>query len=202
MRIILVYHDPGLSEGLKIMRELALTISQQVKLKVLTYSIKEIEKKVADIEEDDQVFILIPFRGGHITQIVNYILKKGVTRVYRIPLDFIARRILEKIRDCKTATLIFRKAKRYVEEQEEDINFIKSFLENYLNVKVKLATSCKDQACEGCIIVASFLPSRLTLEALDSGNEVRVSYLLEVLRDDIIAWIKSYSERFNDLQTS
>ena len=202
LRFILVFHDPGLSEGLKLVEDMVLKLSQQVEFKVLAYPISDIERGVAGIEEGDVVFALLPFRGGHLVQVTDYALKKGALGVYKIPLDLIAKRVVERLEGCKSTTLLYWKAKRFIGEQEEDLMFIASTVERSLGVEVKLATSCEDSVCDGCLVVTSLLPGRLTLEASRSGGEVRIPYLLEILGDDIVAWIKDYAERLYNLQAS
>ncbi len=202
MRIIVVFHDPGSSEGLKMIEDLISKVAQDVRFEILAYPISYIEKGVADIKNGDLVFALLPFRGGHLIQVVEYAFIRGAFGVYRIPLDLIAKRILERLKGCTSVTLLYWRAKRFVEEQEEDLRFIASVIEEGLGGKVRFATGCEDHLCSGCLVVTSLLPGRLTLEVLRSGGDVRVPFLLEVLRDDIVAWIKGYTERFYDLQTS
>ena len=200
LRFILVFHDPGLSEGLKLVEDLVSRLSQQVRFKIIAYPISDVERGVAGIEEGDVVFALLPFRGGHLVQVTDYALGRGALGVYKIPLDLIARRVVERLYDCTSVTLLYWRAKRFVEEQEEDLKFIASTIKRGLGVEVRLASSCEDRVCDGCLVVTSLLPGRLTLEALRSGGEVRVPYLLEILGDDIVAWIKDYAERLYDLQ--
>jgi hypothetical protein len=202
LRFILVFHDPGLSEGLKLVEDLVSRLSQQVRFKIIAYPISDVERGVAGIEEGDVVFALLPFRGGHLVQVTDYALGRRALGVYKIPLDLIARRVVERLEGCRSATLLYWRAKRFVEEQEEDLKFIASTIKRSLGVEVRLASSCEDRVCDGCLVVTSLLPGRLTLEALRSGGEVRIPYLLEILGDDVVAWIKGYAERLYDLQAS
>lgn len=199
MRLILVFHDPGLTEGLKMIEDLVSRLAHQGKFEVIAYPISDIEREVASIGEGDLVFSLLPFRGGHLMQVIEYASKRGALEVYKLPLHLIARRVVEKLEGCRSVTILYWKAKRFIEEQEEDLRFIASTVEKSLGGEVKLATRCEDRICDGCVVVTSLLPGRLTVEALKSGGEVRVPFLLEILRDDIVAWIKGYAERLHNL---
>jgi len=199
LRIVLVYHDPGLNEGFKLIDGLASKIEMLTRLKVSSYPISSIEEETADIGDGDVVFALLPFRGGHLAQVREYATKRGALLAGKIPLDIIARRVAEKLLGCRSVTILYWKAKRFIEEQEEDLRSLVSYIRDATGVEVELKTSCSG-GCSGCIVVSSFLPGRLTLEALESGGDVRVPYLFELVEEDIVAWVNRYLMRLDYLK--
>ncbi|MEM4559130.1 MAG: hypothetical protein QW208_04195 [Acidilobaceae archaeon] len=201
MRVILIYHDPGLSEGFKLIDDLREDLARELNLEIVAYPISSIEDMSADIRSGDLVFSLIPFRGGHYAQIIEYTSSRGARLAGKIPTDIIAKSLVDYLRGCSKVTVLYWKAKRYIEEQLEDLNSICRFIENYLNVKVAISTGCSEY-CDGCIVVSSLLPGRLTVEALGSGYDVRVPYLLATIRDLVVGWIKGYIVGFYNLKTS
>ncbi|MDM7274929.1 MAG: hypothetical protein P3X22_002230 [Thermoprotei archaeon] len=188
--IVLIYHDPGLSEGHTMMVRMAEKLRSKLGVDVRAYPISSIEEGSAMVRQGDIVFALLPFRGGHLSTVEEYVNEAKALMAGKIPLEIIAKNVVRRLEGCEKVTVLYWKAKRRVEDQLEDLNFITSRIRELLgNVEVRLALSCNSN-CEGCVVVASLLPGRLTVEASSKGLDVRVPYLLALIEDDIISWIE------------
>ena len=201
MKIILVYHDPGLNEGYKIIEDLVLDVRKAANLDVLACPISTIEAGGLCVDEGDLVFALLPFRGGHLEQVRRYTVERGGVFAGKIPLELIAEQVLRSLQGCSTVVILYWRAKRFVEEQEEDLRYLGKIIEENLAAKVFYKTSCDEECYGKCVVVTSLLPGRLTIEASRYGD-VRIPYLMVTLRDVIVSWIQDYVMRFNYLKTS
>ncbi len=178
-RLIVVYHDPGREEGHGIARSLAAEAGEVLGVKWQAVPISVVEEGRQDFRRGDTVAALLPFRGGHWATVREAALEAG-SRAYRIPVEVAAWGAAEALRGagCSEVVVLYWPAKRFVEEQREDLERLKSLLASATGARVGEAR-VGELRCGECTVATSMLPGRLTgfIERECKGRGV--GYLLE-----------------------
>ena len=190
-RVFLVFHDPGDLRGFDIVHGLASAIAKETGLDVRAVPISSIEDGTSGISAGDLVFALLPFRGGHLAQVIEHCKARDAVFAGKIPLSVIVEGLSNRLRGCSRVVMLYWRAKRLVEEQGSDIRSLCEEVKARTGASiVKAVTGCNGE-CEAadCIAVLSVLPGRLTRAASKYGSKLRVGYLMEAILEDVKSWI-------------
>ena len=184
--LVIVYHDTKDEEGKHFMEEEIKKRLDNIKLVPIS------ELNNLSFKKGEKVVSLIPFRGGHNRSICEASSKYGV-KCLKVPIGLIAESIKQEVkrRECKSVCLMYHRAKRFVEEQEEDIKYIVNSIARPTNARVSL--ECND--CYDCIFSLTMLKGELSKKASEKGakcgHSIVIEDLFSIAKDDIIEWIES-----------
>ncbi|MCE4607752.1 MAG: hypothetical protein F7B61_02175 [Caldisphaeraceae archaeon] len=184
--LVIVYHDTKDEEGKRFMEEEVKKRLGNIKLVPIS------ELSNLSFKKGEKVVSLIPFRGGHNRSICEASSRYRV-KCLKVPIELIAESIKQEVkrRRCKSVCLMYRRAKRFAEEQEEDIKYIVDSIARSTNAKVSL----KCNSCYDCIFSLTMLKGELSKKALEKGagcgHSTVIEDLFPIAKDGIIGWIES-----------
>ncbi|MGC8566116.1 MAG: hypothetical protein ACP5I6_00965 [Caldisphaera sp.] len=190
MSIIIIYHD---TENYENYKELEEDIKNNLNNAILI-PISEIDK--IKLNHDDKVISLIPLRGGH-NKSIEQISKKYNIILYKLPIELILKGIISNLRSnkCDELCIVYWKAKRLVNEQEEDLNYLIENIKNNLKIS-NVSLDCNK--CYKCVIALTMLKGKLSENALkmkEKCNSFVIEDLYSISKSDIINWIKNVSRQ-------
>ncbi len=185
--ILLAYHEPGYPIGHSLVSDLSKEVESIAGIRPLAMTLSNLNPYKGDI-----VFALLPARGGHYHVIEERCKEKGARLVGPIPPQVSARSIARLAHRCRRLTIIYREARRFRDEQVEDVLEIKSILERAYGFTVNLAPYEYSKALrEGCGVVLTLMPSKIT----EKFNNIIINGLLPGARRDLALWIASSLQR-------
>lgn len=192
--LAIVYHDPGDELGHEMVRGLARKLATISGVEVRALPMSFVEETEKPFNEGELVYSLIPFRGGHLATVIEKAGKSGAKYIGKIPLEAIAEGLVEALKGCREASLLYWKAKRFVEEQREDLEFLARSVRERLGINVNLETDATKAS--GCIAVLTLLPGRVTRKALDTHghDKVRMPYLFKAIEEEIVKHVSGILE--------
>ncbi len=190
--LFIVYHDPGVKLGESLVEILALELKAiyRGKLGIKPIRISVLEEGENPFGEDDYIFGLLPFRGGHLHLVETMAKESGSTFLGKIPNEVIVEGIYKEVSQCNEVSILYWPAKRFVEAQREDLNYIceglrKMGFDGGINLY-----PIYEEVYRGCIVVTSVFPGRLTLRAREAGARVAVPYLFCAIKEPLIRWLE------------
>ena len=195
-RLIVVYHDPGREEGHALARSLAREAAEALGVEWQAIPISVVEEGRQDFRKGDVVAALLPFRGGHWATVREAAVEAG-SLAYRIPVEVAAWGAAEALKrlSCSDVVVLYWPAKRFVEEQREDLERLKKLLASATGASVGEAR-VGELRCGGCTVATSMLPGRLTgfIERECGGRGI--GYLLEPpeARAAVKAWLAGVAQ--------
>ena len=192
--LAIVYHDPGDESGHEMVRELARKVEEVSGVRVRALPMSFVEETEKPFNRGELVYSLIPFRGGHLATIIEKTRESGALYIGKIPLEIISMSLVKSLKGCEKDTLLYWKAKRFVNEQREDLgSLVKSIKEN-LGVDVDLETDVAKAS--GCIAVLTLLPGRVTRKALElhGHSSVKIPFLFRAIEEEIVKHVTGVLE--------
>ena len=142
----------------------------------------------------EKILVLLPCRGGHWRRLLNRIV---VGRVVRLPPTVIATILARsaRARGVKRLVLCYLKARRFREEQEEDIRAIITALEGFGIEAVALGLDSMEPSkktilsLEGSAMAPlAIFPGKLAKTCYSASNGVPVGPLLVEGFDIVLEW--------------
>ncbi len=194
-RLVLVYHDPGDPRGVDMMEAMASRLSKRLGLEAVAVPMSDVEEGRHGFRKGDLVVALLPARGGHLATVLEEAEKSGARAVGPIPASVLAEGLSRALEGCREILMVYWPAKRFREEQEEDLRAIASSLENSLDAKVALVPR-EEFRCGECMASTTLLPGRVTKRIEGCGATRAVGYLLEASESLIEEWIAGLAEKF------
>ncbi len=184
--VYLVYHDPGSPKGLDMIKMMINIVGEASATRIHAIPISNVERSNAPFNKDSMVYALFAFRGGHLATILDRVRASGACYLGKPSIKLIARGLSRCLYNCDSILVFYWKAKRFVEEQVQDVMELASLLSNMTKAKVRISPNMKNNGGEDCIIVTSFMPGRLTDRALTIyGSRVVIPYLLSCVMNDV-----------------
>ena len=181
--ILLAYHEPGYSTGHSLVSSLSRNVESITGIRPLAVTLSGLNPRRGDI-----VFALLPARGGHYHTIEEKCHRRGARLVGPIPPKISAKSIARLTRGCQKLIIIYRKAKRFRDEQVEDLLEIKRILEEAYGFTVNLEPYGSFRALrEECGVILTLTPSRIA----EKLNNVIINGLLPGAHRDLALWIAS-----------
>ncbi len=184
--LVIVYHDTKDEKGKHLMEEEIKRRLGNIKLVPIS------ELSNLSFKKGEKVVSLIPFRGGHNRSVCEASSKYRV-KCLKVPIELIAESIKQEVkrRGCKSICFMYRRAKRFVEEQEDDIKYIVDSIAKPTNAKVSLECN----SCYDCIFSLTMFKGELSKKAWEKGascgHSIVIEDLFSIAKDDIIEWIES-----------
>jgi len=178
-RLVIVYHDPGRSEGHMVIRELGALAGEALGVEWTATPISAVEEGSSPIGRGDVVAALIPFRGGHWASVKAAAEAVGA-KAYRIPVEVAARGAAERLKSmkCRGVAVLYWPAKRFAGEQARDVARLRRLLERVVGAPTVEAPVGRLR-CGDCTLAATMLPGRLTGFVEERCGGRGVGYLLE-----------------------
>lgn len=143
----------------------------------------------------EKILVLLPCRGGHWRRLLNRIV---VGRVVRLPPTVIATILARsaRARGAKRLVLCYLKARRFREEQEEDIRAIIASLEGFGVEAVALGLDSMESPRKKTIVPLegsamaplAIFPGKLAKTCYSASNGVPVGPLLVEGFDIVLEW--------------
>ena len=157
--LVLAYHEPGLPGGSRLVEELA---------SALGAAAAPLEEAASHCSPGGLVVALLPARGGHLESLRSEAGARGCRVTGPLPpgiLGHYAACMLSRA-SCGGGWIAYWRAKRLVEEQEEDMLEAARVASGILGRGVGLAPyepgrPPRPPAPGACVVVASLLPGRL-----------------------------------------
>ncbi|GBF09738.1 hypothetical protein apy_14630, partial [Aeropyrum pernix] len=106
-----------------------------------------------------------------------------------IPPSLTARALAPAFKGCRELGIVYWPAKRFKEEQREDLGEIASRLAAATGARVELV-SISDVKCLECMASSSLLPGRASRAVESCQPSRKVPYLLSELRGLLEEWIE------------
>ena len=157
--LVLAYHEPGLPGGSKLVEELALTVGATA---------APLEEAPSRCSPGGLVVALLPARGGHLESLRGEAGVRGCGVAGPLPPGILGRYAARMLSgaSCGGGWIAYWRAKRLVEEQEEDMLEAAGVASGILGREVGLAPyepgrPPKPPVPGACVVVASLLPGRL-----------------------------------------
>ncbi len=193
-KLILVYHEPGKPEGYKLMESFAENLSRTLEMPVKPVPLKKYLSGEEKPGKRDCVAAMLLTRGGHYYSVLSKTKTYGARFLGKIPLDLVLERLGRVLEGmfCHRVVIVYRKAKNYVEEQEEDMERVIVWLAYQLETPVLCVSCGKVELFQyDCVVSFTLLPSRLIEEKVIGKPEPfrTLEYLLPVLSDNLYRWI-------------
>ncbi len=181
--ILLAYHEPGYSKGHSLVSSLSSEVESTTGIRPLSVTLSNLNPYRGDI-----VFALLPARGGHYHTIEEKCRGRGARLVGPIPPQISAKSIARLARGCQRLTIVYREARRFRDEQVEDLLEIKHILEETYGFTVDLEPYGSFTALqEECRVILTLTPSRIA----EKLNNVVINGLLPGAYRDLVLWITS-----------
>ena len=174
--LVLVYHEPGEDDSR--VRQIAAALG------AAAVTIGQLRS--ARLGPGDSVALLMPMRGGHYHEVEEVALSRGASWLGRMPPQLTARAIVRaaRARGCGSVSLYYWRAKRFAEEQEEDVREIARLVE---------AAGLEVAECGECVAPLSLLGGRLLEGAAELARKCSarllepLAYLVEP--SDLLEWL-------------
>lgn len=174
--LVLVYHEPGGDDSR--VRQIAAALGATA----MTIG----QLRSAGLGPGDSVALLMPMRGGHYHEVEEVVLSRGASWLGRMPPSLTARAVARaaRARGCGSVTLYYWRARRFAEEQEEDVREIARLLEE---------GGLRVAECGECVAPLSLLGGRLLEEAAELARRCSarllepLAYLVEP--SDLLEWL-------------
>ncbi|MCE4599586.1 MAG: hypothetical protein F7C81_05255 [Desulfurococcales archaeon] len=186
-KLYLVYHDPGDPRGIDLIDEIARRVEKLSGVKVYNIKISVVEELDTPFEENSMVYALLAFRGGHLATTIEKAYASRACYIGKLPVELIARGISKQLRGCDSILIVYRKAKRFTEEQSQDLKILSEQLSKLTGARVRISHVINSDDSDQCIVVTTLMPGRISTKALEAyDNRVKIPHLLPTITEDII----------------
>lgn len=197
-RLVVAYHRPGEPHGAAIVEDLALQAKSRVTSNVEIYT-APLEEAAQLCAPGDGIAALLPARGGHLDGLRDKAYKRNCRVWGPLPRRIVASYIVEAsrtARGCLGMRLVYWKAKRLADAQEEDLAGAAREASRKLGKNIVLHPHIPGlppapPANGWCAIMASLLPGRLPGLYVREGWRVVGRYILEPapVRRLVVDWL-------------
>lgn len=189
-RLVIAYHEPGDPVGVEMVEALASRLSKRLGVDVATVPIKDVEEGRHGFRKGDLVVSLLPARGGHMYTVAEAAASAGARHVGPIPTDLMARGMASRLQGCGRVSIIYWPAKRFKEEQREDLEKLASSLSRLLGCEARLV-EIGSASCDECMAASSLFPGRVS-RLIGSCSPARaVPHLFGAIEGLLEEWLEA-----------
>jgi hypothetical protein len=185
-RLVVIHHKPGSQAGYKVLKRYAELISSELGIDVITIQLDELPREVFSLKYSDLFLALLISRGRHYDYVKEFLESRGLKLIGNIPLR-VTTRSIEKgsgLLKCKRSLIIYHSIKR------SEVNRISLSLKGPFSFASLDSLNPELLNINDCAISLTVLPSRLIDNGLKGFKGRRLRYLLPLMMDDLIPWLK------------
>ncbi|MGC9112298.1 hypothetical protein [Acidilobus sp.] len=180
--LYVVYHDPGGDDS---------KLVEMVRQVEGAHLVKVSEAASISPSADDNVVLLMPMRGGHSREVMEVVARSGASWRGTIPPELTASAIARAAREagCSSVRLYFWPAKRFLEDQLDDVGRIAAMIT--LSGLTVVSDGCAD-----CIAPLALLPGKIVSEAEEAARACgsrALGPLIDVAFIEIREWLRELS---------